>query len=67
MKPTANGTNGFGGHGGNTAGAFLDDEEGADPNEQLKMESRGARLSSGSTISNAVSDGKEPSQDVEMN
>lgn len=61
-NPPANGTNGYGAHGA----APEDDEEDGDPNEQLKMESRGPRLSSGSTISNPVSNGKGPEEDVEM-
>ncbi|PBP23509.1 Histone-like transcription factor and archaeal histone family protein [Diplocarpon rosae] len=58
VKPVANGTNGNGSY-----PPTIDDDEDADPNEQLKMESRGPRLSSGSTISNPVSNGPE---DVEM-
>ncbi|KAI6711578.1 hypothetical protein PZA11_000129 [Diplocarpon coronariae] len=58
VRPMANGTNGNA-----TYPTTIDDDEDADPNEQLKMESRAPRLSSGSTISNPVSNGP---RDVEM-
>ncbi|KAK0119782.1 hypothetical protein ONS95_011215 [Cadophora gregata] len=58
LKPTANGTNGFGAH-----DTSLDDDEADDPNAQLEKESRRVRLSTGSTISESQNQG----QDVEMN
>ncbi|KAG4443172.1 hypothetical protein IFR05_001314 [Cadophora sp. M221] len=59
MKPTVNGTNGFGAGAHDTS---LDDDEADDPNAQLEKESRRVRLSTGSTIS----EGQNPTQDVEM-
>jgi len=55
-----NGTNGFG-----HDGIGDDDAVAADPNAQLEMEIRGARTSTGSTISAPVN-GQASSQDVEM-
>ncbi|KAI9053079.1 hypothetical protein LZ554_003348 [Drepanopeziza brunnea f. sp. 'monogermtubi'] len=74
MKSAAatNGTNGFGTHaaklGEEREGGEDEREEDADPNEQLKKENLGPRLSSGSTISNPATyvNGKEGSEDVEM-
>ncbi|EKD21729.1 Histone-like transcription factor and archaeal histone family protein [Drepanopeziza brunnea f. sp. 'multigermtubi' MB_m1] len=74
MKSAAatNGTNGFGTHAAKLGEEREEDEdereEDANPNEQLKKESLGPRLSSGSTISNPATyvNGKEGSEDVEM-
>ncbi|KAE8447700.1 hypothetical protein EG329_010507 [Mollisiaceae sp. DMI_Dod_QoI] len=61
-KPMLNGTNGFGNH---PATVVIDDDDGSmeDPNAQLEMEIRGARISAGSA---GAFSGKEASQDVEM-
>jgi len=60
LKPTSNGTNGFGAH-----DTSIDDDEADDPNAQLEKESRRVRLSTGSTISEGQN--QNQGQDVEMN
>jgi hypothetical protein len=61
-RPPVNGMNGFGHEGANDDG---DDSTIADPNQQLEMEIRGARTSTGSIGDVMNGQDKEP-RDIEM-